>query len=61
MQARAGCSCAGPYGHDLLGLQDQIALSERIGWVRISIHFSQTNEEIDSLIESIKKTLLKKH
>jgi len=59
MQTRAGCSCAGPYGHDLLGLKDQIALGERPGWIRISIHFSQTLEEIDTLISSIKTSILK--
>lgn len=59
VQTRAGCSCAGPYGHDLLGLQDQIALGERPGWVRISIHYSQTQEEIDTLLKSIKSSILK--
>lgn len=57
VQTRAGCSCAGPYGHDLLGLQDQIDLGERPGWLRISIHFSQTKEEIDNLINSIKTSI----
>lgn len=60
IQTRAGCSCAGPYGHDLLGLQDQIALGERPGWVRISIHYSQTSEEIDTLLASIKTAILKR-
>lgn len=59
VQTRAGCSCAGPYGHDLLGLQDQIALGERPGWVRISIHYSQTEQEIDSLLQSIKESISK--
>jgi selenocysteine lyase/cysteine desulfurase len=53
-QTRAGCSCAGPYGHDLLGIEE-LDMNNRPGWVRISIHFSQTKEEIKSLIESIKK------
>ena len=53
-QTRAGCSCAGPYGHDLLGIEE-LDINNRPGWVRISIHFSQTKEEIKSLIESIKK------
>ena len=55
-QTRAGCSCAGPYGHDLLGLKE-LDMNNRPGWVRISIHFSQTQEEIMSLVESIKKVL----
>lgn len=59
VQTRAGCSCAGPYGHDLLGLKDQLELGERPGWIRISLHFSQTIEEIDILLESIKNSISK--
>ena len=55
-KTRAGCSCAGPYGHDLLGIQT-LDINNKPGWVRISIHFSQTKEEIVSLIEGIKKIL----
>lgn len=57
VQTRAGCSCAGPYGHDLLGLKDQIDLGDRPGWVRISIHYSQTKEELNMLINSIKNSI----
>ncbi|MDD3007269.1 MAG: aminotransferase class V-fold PLP-dependent enzyme [Arcobacter sp.] len=53
-QTRAGCSCAGPYGHDLLGIKE-LDINNRPGWVRISIHFSQTKEDIKNLIESIKR------
>lgn len=53
-QTRAGCSCAGPYGHDLLGIE-KLDMTNRPGWVRVSIHFSQTKEEIKNLIERIKK------
>ena len=52
-QTRAGCSCAGPYGHDLLGIED-LEMEENPGWIRISIHFSQTEEEILELLKSIK-------
>lgn len=53
-QTRAGCSCAGPYGHDLLGIE-KLDRTNRPGWVRVSIHFSQTKEDIKDLIKSIKK------
>ncbi len=53
VQTRAGCSCAGPYGHDLLGLKSQDELKEKPGWLRISIHYSQTKEEIEKLFEAI--------
>ena len=53
-QTRAGCSCAGPYGHDLLGIQ-QLDMTNRPGWLRVSIHFSHTKEDIDALLESLKR------
>ncbi|MCT7603640.1 aminotransferase class V-fold PLP-dependent enzyme [Aliarcobacter butzleri] len=53
-QTRAGCSCAGPYGHDLLGIE-KLDRTNRPGWVRVSIHFSQTKDDIKNLVESIKK------
>ncbi len=59
IQTRAGCSCAGPYGHDLLGLKDQKSLGKQPGWLRISIHYSQTKEEIDTLINSLKSSITK--
>lgn len=57
IQARGGCSCAGTYGHYLLGL-DQAAsqrISRRIaggdlaakpGWVRLSLHPMMTADEV---------------
>lgn len=56
-QTRAGCSCAGPYGHDLLGLEDDTPFQERPGWLRISIHYSQSVEDIDALVEAIKESI----
>ena len=57
IQTRAGCSCAGPYGHDLLGISSQEVMEEKPGWLRISIHYSQTIDEIDKLIKAIKFSL----
>ena len=56
IQTRAGCSCAGPYGHDLLGIND-LDINNKPGWLRISIHFSQTKAEILALSEAIKKNI----
>jgi selenocysteine lyase/cysteine desulfurase len=53
-QTRAGCSCAGPYGHDLLGIED-LDSDENPGWIRVSIHYSQTEKEVLSLANSIKE------
>jgi selenocysteine lyase/cysteine desulfurase len=57
MQTRAGCSCAGPYGHDLLGIKDQTNIQEQLGWIRISIHYSQKESDIKNLITAIKKSV----
>lgn len=52
IQTRAGCSCAGPYGHDLLKIK-KYDKNDKPGWLRISIHFSHTKEDIDNLILSL--------
>lgn len=57
LQTRAGCSCAGPYGHDLLGFDDNHTMEEKPGWLRISIHFSQEISDIDYLLHAINKSI----
>ncbi|WP_306350817.1 aminotransferase class V-fold PLP-dependent enzyme [Flavobacterium sp. '19STA2R22 D10 B1'] len=65
IQTRGGCSCAGTYGHFLLhvdqetshSLVDQITLGDLIkkpGWIRMSIHPTTLNEEIQFVCDSIK-------
>jgi selenocysteine lyase/cysteine desulfurase len=55
IQARGGCSCAGPYGHDLLGLDDDRTAQHealvlagdslfRPGWARLGFTVFQTAE-----------------
>ena len=64
IQNRAGCSCAGPYGHRLLGI-DQ-ARSERYraqiqrgiigvkpGWVRVSLPYYASAADIDFILSAI--------
>jgi len=64
IQSRAGCSCAGPYGHALLDI-DQ-ATSERYraavsdgwiglkpGWCRVGFHYAMDDHEANFLIEAI--------
>lgn len=64
IQSRGGCSCAGTYGHYLLhvnpyqskhitDLIDHGDLSEKPGWVRISLHPTTTNEELGIIINAI--------
>ncbi|MDC7243350.1 MAG: aminotransferase class V-fold PLP-dependent enzyme [Sphaerochaetaceae bacterium] len=56
IQTRAGCSCAGPYGHDLLGIKSKESVkNQKPGWVRVSIHYSNTKKELDNLIDAIKE------
>lgn len=57
IQTRAGCSCAGPYGHDLLGKTSKKELEEKPGWLRISVHYSQKKEDIDKLLNAINNSI----
>lgn len=64
IQARGGCSCAGPYGHQLLGLEpahsqafikaihagDQ---SLKPGWIRLSLHPIMTDREVEYLVLAV--------
>ncbi|MEZ4804080.1 MAG: aminotransferase class V-fold PLP-dependent enzyme [Bacteroidia bacterium] len=71
IQTRGGCSCAGTYGHYLLNVTEDISneitglisrgdCSSKPGWIRMSIHPTNTNAEIKYVIESIQK-LAKEH
>jgi selenocysteine lyase/cysteine desulfurase len=66
IQTRGGCSCAGTYGHFLLHVDkntskhitdkiDHGDLSEKPGWVRLSIHPVMTNEELHFIIKAIEE------
>ena len=59
VQTRAGCACAGPYGHDLLGLKDDQKFDQKPGWVRVSLHYSHTPKDVVYLLKAIKKTIKK--
>jgi len=64
IQARGGCSCAGPYGHRLLGIDDershafQTAIGTgcgglKPGWVRVNLNYFLTDTVADYLIDAI--------
>lgn len=57
IETRAGCACAGPYGHDLLGLRDNQRLDFRPGWLRVSLHYTHELVEIDSFFEALQKSI----
>ena len=65
IQVRGGCSCAGTYGHYLLNVtKDQSAsitceidegdLTHKPGWIRMSIHPTMTNKEVQFICDSIR-------
>lgn len=64
IQSRAGCSCAGPYGHRLLHIDHD--LSERYrhavqdgycgmkpGWCRVGLHWVMDDAEADYVIDAV--------
>lgn len=65
IQTRAGCSCAGPYGHKVLGISDEHSMSLirhlqesnlyglKPGWVRLNLHYAFSVEEVDYLLDAI--------
>ncbi|MCL4117947.1 UNVERIFIED_CONTAM: hypothetical protein GTU68_020567 [Idotea baltica] len=64
IQARGGCSCAGPYGHRLLGIDlERSQQFEREiergcegikpGWVRINLNYFLDDEQVDYIISAI--------
>jgi len=65
IQSRAGCSCAGPYGHRLLGIGLDVSEQYRAwvrrgyhgikpGWCRVGFHFTMDNTDADYLIEVVR-------
>ncbi|WP_350285622.1 aminotransferase class V-fold PLP-dependent enzyme [uncultured Croceitalea sp.] len=66
VQTRGGCSCAGTYGHYLLNVDEPTSKSieqkilegcliERPGWIRMSIHPTMTNTEINFICYAIEE------
>jgi len=64
IQARGGCSCAGPYGHRLLGIGDAESLAFRglisrghegfkPGWTRISLNYFLSGTVTDYLLDAV--------
>ena len=55
IETRAGCACAGPYGHDLLGLKDNAPLKQKPGWLRASFHYTHDLSDIDYFFAALQK------
>jgi selenocysteine lyase/cysteine desulfurase len=67
IQTRGGCSCAGTYGHMLLHVDEAESyeilnlihsgnLFYKPGWIRLSVHPTMTNAEIDFIMDAIEMT-----
>ena len=66
VQVRGGCACAGTYGHFLLNVSPEQSrqitskimggdLSGKPGFVRISLHPTMTDDELDHIINAVKE------
>jgi selenocysteine lyase/cysteine desulfurase len=64
VETRGGCACAGTYGHHLLNIDQSTSrqITEQLddehqdlkpGWVRLSLHPSMTEADIDRIADSI--------
>jgi len=65
IQSRGGCSCAGPYGHALLGIdldrshefEAEIAHGRegiKPGWVRVNFNYFVSDEVTDYIVEAVR-------
>ncbi len=66
IQVRGGCSCAGTYGHYLLEVSQETSHkitslidlgdnTNKPGWIRMSIHPTTTDQEVDFLLSAIEE------
>ena len=64
IQSRAGCSCAGPYGHNLLNIDEKTSdkyrqaiqdgyMGLKPGWCRLSLHWTMDELDIDYIIQAV--------
>ncbi|GJN13601.1 hypothetical protein PR202_gb00322 [Eleusine coracana subsp. coracana] len=64
IQARGGCACAGPYGHTLLKIENDLSLWLRsailegysglkLGWTRLSFSYYLSKEEFKFILAAI--------
>jgi selenocysteine lyase/cysteine desulfurase len=66
IQVRGGCACAGTYGHFLLNVDYEHSrlitqkintgdLSDKPGWVRLSMHPTMTDAEVDHILDALQQ------
>lgn len=65
IQARGGCSCAGPYGHTLLHIDEETTLHHeravasghstfRPGWARLGVNWFFSEQDVDNIATALK-------
>lgn len=70
IQSRGGCSCAGTYGHYLMNIDQDFSkavtdsmdsgnYSLKPGWVRVSLHPTNTDQEIEIICNAISEIAAK--
>ena len=68
IQVRGGCSCAGTYGHYLLDVThlrsstltkeiEKGDLTHKPGWIRMSLHPTMTDSELDVILNAIEEIM----
>jgi len=71
IQVRGGCACAGTYGHYLLDVSHEHSktittkitsgdLSEKPGWIRLSLHPTMSNKELTYILDAIEQLCFNK-
>lgn len=69
IQVRGGCACAGTYGHFLLDVTYEKSktitelinhgdLSQKPGWIRLSLHPTMYDEELEFILDAIEQIAL---
>lgn len=64
IQSRAGCSCAGPYGHRLLNVNSELSnkyrqvIQEGVqcikpGWIRVNFHYTKTYTDVNYILDAL--------
>ena len=72
IQARGGCSCAGPYGHELLNVTDDLSdqyitqmtngnIGIKPGWSRLNLNYFIPENEVKFIIKAIEWIAEKGH
>lgn len=73
IQTRAGCSCAGPYGHRLLSIDNELSArfvhlvenrglnGMKPGWVRLNLHYSFSDSEFEYICNALDYLIEKAH